>query len=129
MHCLRGKQEYAFPAERACSDLSHARSIYTSLIRALLQGGTTCALYFATIHLPATQVWSSAVFECGDASPTVHHELTNLVVQLLSDLCLQLGQRAFVGKVCMDEPSQCPPSYIETTQQSLVRPSRAVAPP
>src|SRR5256885_4007800 len=31
--------------------------------------------------------------------------------QVLAERCLALGQRALVGKVAMDEPSQCPPYY------------------
>ena len=39
---------------------------------------------------------------------------------LLADLCLSLGQRAFVGRVCMDNPDFCPDYYCdESANDSL----------
>ena len=56
-----------------------------------MRHGTTTACYFATIHLESTQ------------------ELCRIVSAT--------GQRALVGKVCMDQES--PPTYIENTQESI----------
>src|ERR1022692_577528 len=75
-------QTYTFPLEARYADLSYAETVYASLVDGLLANGTTTALYFATIHLPATQK--------------------------LADICLQKSQRALIGRVAMDDPGQCP---------------------
>ncbi|MBY6093445.1 guanine deaminase [Ferrimonas balearica] len=86
-------QDYTFPLEARFEDESFARSVYPHLVNALLANGTTSAVYFATVHNPASVA--------------------------LAEICLELGQRGYVGKVNMDDPSQCPPYYIETTEQGL----------
>ena len=48
-------------------------------MRSTLDSGTTTAVYFATIHTESSLV--------------------------LADTCTNLGQRAYVGKVCMDRNS------------------------
>jgi len=53
--------------------------VYTRCIRKTLSHGTTCAAYFATVDVASTN--------------------------LLADLCLAAGQRALVGRVCMDQLS------------------------
>jgi len=78
-------QKCTFPLEARFSDLAFARTAYESLVDNLLANGTTTALYFASIHLPATQV--------------------------LADICLERGQRALIGRVAMDNPEQCPEFY------------------
>ena len=50
--------------------------MYALVVDRLLASGTTTALYFATIHLSASKI--------------------------LADIAVERGQRAFVGKVCMD---------------------------
>jgi cytosine/adenosine deaminase-related metal-dependent hydrolase len=55
------------------ADLDHARDVYTRAVKAHLKHGTTTVSYFATIHKEACDV--------------------------LVDICRELGQRAFVGKV------------------------------
>lgn len=77
--------EHTFPLEARYSDLNFARKMYTDMVSSLLANGTTTALYFATIHEGATQ--------------------------LLADTCLDLGQRALIGKVVMDNKDQCPDYY------------------
>lgn len=57
----------------------------------MLRNGTTTVLYFATIHLEASQI--------------------------LAQLCDSLGQRGYVGKLNIDQLS--PDYYLETTSQSL----------
>ncbi|KAI8367503.1 guanine deaminase [Radiomyces spectabilis] len=83
--------KYTFPCERQCEDVEWAKKVYTSLVKRLLRNGTTTALYFASIHLEATKA--------------------------LADITLAQGQRAFVGKVCMDQYS--PDDYMETTNASV----------
>lgn len=78
-------QEYTFPLEARYSDIEYARHVYASLVKALLANGTTTAMYFATIHEEATT--------------------------LLASTCLEMGQRAFVGRVAMDNVEQCPDYY------------------
>jgi guanine deaminase len=78
-------QAYTFPLEARCADAGYAREVYGSLVDGLLANGTTTAVYFGSIHLPATQV--------------------------LADTCLRRFQRALIGRVAMDNPEQCPVYY------------------
>ncbi|KAI1099395.1 guanine deaminase [Jackrogersella minutella] len=83
---------YTFPMEASLSSLPKARRVYTRCVRQTLAHGTTTAAYYATIDVPSTN--------------------------LLADLCLSMGQRAFVGRVCMDHMA---PAYYrdESAAQSL----------
>ena len=74
--------------------------VHGRLVDDLLAGGTTTALYFATIHQEATR--------------------------LLVDLCLEKGQRALVGKVAMDHPENCPESYRDRSAEAAVDGTRAL---
>ncbi|KAF2145122.1 uncharacterized protein K452DRAFT_265757 [Aplosporella prunicola CBS 121167] len=77
---------YTFPAESSLSSLPLAHRVYSRCVARTLSHGTTTAAYYATIHVPATA--------------------------LLARLCLAAGQRAFVGRVCMDAPApRCPDWY------------------
>lgn len=88
-------QVHTFPLEARYADLAFAEAQYTALVEALLANGTTTALYYGTIHLPATM--------------------------RLAEICLQLGQRALVGRVAMDNEDQCPDFYRDpSAQQALV---------
>jgi guanine deaminase len=78
-------QACTFPLEARYADTAFANETYQSLVDGLLANGTTTALYFATIHLAATQK--------------------------LADICLSRGQRALIGRVAMDNPDQCPDIY------------------
>jgi guanine deaminase len=81
---------YTFPLEASFKNLDKAKLVYDKVIERTLGNGTTCASYYATIDADATN--------------------------LLADLCLQHGQRAFVGKVCMNQNS--PDYYMETLEES-----------
>ncbi len=81
--------DFTFPLESRYADTGFAAEVYQSLVAALLANGTTTALYFASIHLPATQI--------------------------LADICLRLGQRALVGRVAMDHPELCPAYYRDAS--------------
>ncbi|KAH3672437.1 hypothetical protein WICMUC_004273 [Wickerhamomyces mucosus] len=83
-------ETYTFPLESSLKDLKKAELVYTKCIEKLLSNGTTCASYYATIDTNSTN--------------------------LLADLCLKLGQRAFIGKICMNQNS--PNYYIETFEES-----------
>lgn len=91
-------QKYTFPLEARFADLDFAREVYAELVENLLANGTTTALYFATVHTPATLA--------------------------LAEICLEKGQRALVGKVVMDDPDQCPPFYRDADAESAVADTR-----
>jgi len=92
-------QRYTFPLEARYADLAFASAVYESLVATLLANGTTTALYFASIHLPATQ--------------------------RLADICLARSQRALIGRVAMDHPDQCPAYYRDDSAASAEADTRA----
>eukprot|EP01102_Stenamoeba_stenopodia_P004903 TRINITY_DN1539_c0_g1_i1.p1 TRINITY_DN1539_c0_g1~~TRINITY_DN1539_c0_g1_i1.p1 ORF type:complete len:525 (-),score=114.10 TRINITY_DN1539_c0_g1_i1:25-1599(-) len=73
---LKWLNYYTFPLESRFRDTAFAREVYTKAIRRFLRHGTTTCVWFGTIHNPANKV----------------------LVEVIRDL----GQRAFVGKVCMN---------------------------
>jgi guanine deaminase len=85
-------QTCTFPLEARYADIAFAQGAYESLVDALLANGTTTALYFASIHLAATQ--------------------------LLADICRRRSQRALIGRVAMDNPEQCPDFYRDASAQA-----------
>ena len=90
---LQWLETYTFPREKSYSTRS-AESIkreYTEMAQRLLRGGTTTCVYFGSIQVEANKLLVDALGEC--------------------------GQRAFVGKVCMDQNS--PVDYIESTEDSI----------
>jgi len=82
--------------ESSLSSLPLAQRIYANFVSRTLSNGTTTCAYYATRHVPATN--------------------------LLADICLARGQRAFVGRVCMDMLS--PEYYRDESVESAVRDSR-----
>ncbi|MCA0044934.1 amidohydrolase family protein [Celeribacter litoreus] len=93
-------QKYTFPLEARFEDLSYADEVYSTLIEDMLAIGTTTALHFATIHVPATK--------------------------RLAEICLAKGQRALVGKVAMDDPELCPPYYRDASPEEAIEGTREV---
>jgi len=87
-------QTYTFPLESRYQDIEFAKSIYPRLVNTYLSHGTTTAVYFATVDV--------------DASVYLAKE------------CLKQGQRAFVGKVAMDEKSMCPDYYVDDDYQASI---------
>lgn len=92
-------QEHTFPLEARYDDAAFANRMYQSLVTSLLAHGTTTAVYFASIHQEATRI--------------------------LADKCLEHGQRAFVGKVAMDDASQCPDFYRDESAEAALDGTRA----
>nr|XP_005297810.1 guanine deaminase [Chrysemys picta bellii] len=90
---------YTFPTEAKYKDNDFAEEVYTRVVRRTLKNGTTTACYFATIHTAASL--------------------------LLAEIIDKFGQRAFVGKVCMDI-NEIVPEYKETTDESLKETERFV---
>ena len=86
-------ESYTFPLEARYEDLDFAQHVYKDLVQSTLSSGTTSAVYFSSIHLEPSKV--------------------------LADICLEKGQRAFIGKVCMDNPEQCPDYYRQSAEQCL----------
>ena len=94
-------QNYTFPLENRYANNEFATQVYEDVSRTLLANGTTSAVYFASIYRESTEI--------------------------LAKSCLSQGQRAFVGKVNMDNPEQCPDFYREhNVQQALVETERFV---
>ncbi|NXL03299.1 GUAD deaminase, partial [Mesembrinibis cayennensis] len=83
---------YTFPTEAKYKDSDFAEEVYTRVVRRTLKNGTTTACYFATIYTD-----------------------TSL---LLAEIIDKFGQRAFVGKVCMDMNDSVP-QYKESTADSV----------
>lgn len=84
-------ETYTFPLEASLKDLELAQIVYEKVVRRGLANGTTTAAYYTTIDAEATK--------------------------LMGRICSELGQRALVGKVCMDSCS--PDYYVESTEESL----------
>ncbi|KAF1664777.1 Guanine deaminase, partial [Aptenodytes patagonicus] len=83
---------YTYPTEAKYKDSDFAEEVYTRVVRRTLKNGTTTACYFATIYTD-----------------------TSL---LLAEIIDKFGQRAFVGKVCMDMNDSVP-QYKENTADSV----------
>src|SRR5581483_8254363 len=92
-------QTYTFPLESRYADTDFARTVYEALVDSLLWNGTTTAMYFGTLHLPATQI--------------------------LADVCLKRSQRALIGRVAMDDPLQCPDFYRDSSARVAEAETRA----
>ncbi|KAA8650125.1 hypothetical protein EYZ11_010897 [Aspergillus tanneri] len=87
-------KKYTFPVEKSFHDTRQAHTVYNRIITRTLANGTTCASYFATIHVPATNI--------------------------LATLCKQRGQRALIGRVCMDRVETTPPDYRDPSPQESI---------
>jgi guanine deaminase len=92
-------QVHTFPLEARFADVHYAQSVYESLVDVLLANGTTTALYFASLHLPATRI--------------------------LADTCLRRSQRALIGRVAMDDPQLCPSYYRDASAERAEDETRA----
>ncbi|KAJ1735013.1 hypothetical protein LPJ61_000766 [Coemansia biformis] len=84
-------ETYTFRHESQFQDADLARTIYADAVRRMVRGGCTMAAYYGTIHLEACCI--------------------------LAETIRDAGQRAYVGKVCMDQ--NAPDYYSETTDESL----------
>ncbi|NWS02771.1 GUAD deaminase, partial [Motacilla alba] len=92
---------YTFPTEAKYQDSGFAEEVYTRVVRRTLKNGTTTACYFATIHTDSSL--------------------------LLAEIIDKFGQRAFVGKVCMDVNDSVP-EYREITADSVQETERTQTP-
>ncbi|XP_013912863.1 PREDICTED: guanine deaminase [Thamnophis sirtalis] len=96
---LKWLEKTTYPVEAEFKKIDFAEEVYTRAVRRTLKNGTTTACYFATIHTDAAL--------------------------LLADIIDKFGQRAFVGKVCMDI-NETFPEYKETTKESIEETERFV---
>uniref|UniRef100_A0A8C6X9J0 Guanine deaminase n=1 Tax=Naja naja TaxID=35670 RepID=A0A8C6X9J0_NAJNA len=92
MTLLKWLEKTTYPVEAEFKKIDFAEEVYTRAVRRTLKNGTTTACYFATIHTDAAL--------------------------LLADIIDKFGQRAFVGKVCMDI-NESFPDYKEATKESI----------
>ncbi|RDW64212.1 hypothetical protein BP5796_10714 [Coleophoma crateriformis] len=90
--------KYTFPLEASLAATDKAKKVYARCIERTLSHGTTTAAYYATISVPSTN--------------------------LLADLCLSYGQRAFIGRVCMDTDLQ-PDWYRDSSAESALADTKA----
>ncbi|XP_040897984.1 guanine deaminase [Toxotes jaculatrix] len=100
MPLLQWLNTYTFPVESRFKDLEFAKRVYTQVVKRTLRNGTTTACYFATIHTDASL--------------------------LLGQIANDFGQRALVGKVCMDRNNSVK-HYKETIQESKEETCRFIA--
>ncbi len=89
--------QYTFPLEARYCDLAFAEQVWASLVPELLSRGTTTAVYYSSIHEPATLA--------------------------LAQACARSGQRAFVGRVAMDHPDGTPQFYRDASAAAGVEAS------
>jgi len=83
LHILDWLEQVTFPIEARFSDISYARKTYENTVCDFLRQGITTASYYSSRHADATRI--------------------------LAEICLEKGQRAFVGKCNMDRNA---PDYI-----------------
>nr|XP_057927267.1 guanine deaminase isoform X1 [Doryrhamphus excisus] len=100
MPLLDWLKNYTFPVESEFKDLTFAQKVYTQVVRRTLRNGTTTACYFATIYTDSSL--------------------------LLGHIANDLGQRALVGKVCMDQNNSVN-YYKESLQESLEETRRFIS--
>jgi guanine deaminase len=75
--------------------LARATAVYNRVISNTLSHGTTTAAYYATISVPATNI--------------------------LADIAFKKGQRAYIGRVCMDNADMCPDYYRDESTEETIR--------
>lgn len=88
---LEWLDKVTYPMEAKFSESDFAERTYKSVVRNIIDFGTTTCCYYGTIHLGATK--------------------------LLADIVLKFGQRAFIGKCNMDR--EVPENNREETQVSI----------
>jgi guanine deaminase len=89
---------YTFPLESSLSALDKAERVYTNFVLRTLSHGTTTCCYYATIHVPSTN--------------------------LLASICHSKGQRAFIGRICMDSEAMSPTYYRDSSAEASIAATR-----
>ncbi|XP_014474611.1 PREDICTED: guanine deaminase [Dinoponera quadriceps] len=91
-------ETYTFPLERSYTDVNLATRVFEAAVKQTIRTGTTTACYFASLYAEACTI--------------------------LAQKAVQFGQRAFVGKVNMNQPRD--DGYYETTEASIGNTERFV---
>lgn len=91
--------DYTFPLEARFVDEAFATTVWNDMVPSLLSVGTTTAVYYGSIHGPATTA--------------------------LAQACLDHGQRAFIGRVAMDHPEGTPEWYRDPSPSAAIEASAA----
>ena len=91
-------EKVTFANEAKFKDPAYARKIYSSCVDGFIKQGITTASYYASLHGEATKI--------------------------LADICLSKGQRALVGKCCMDRNGA--DFYVEENADRSLRDTRDV---
>ncbi|KAJ7685340.1 hypothetical protein DFH06DRAFT_1028923, partial [Mycena polygramma] len=91
-------ENITFPMESRFSDVDFAQRTYASVVRRIIDSGTTTCCYFGTLHLEGTKILANIVNAC--------------------------GQRAFVGKCNMDRNS--PAHYLEPSPEASISATEAL---
>ncbi|MCJ1463072.1 hypothetical protein MMC07_001677 [Pseudocyphellaria aurata] len=87
-------EKYTFPLESSLYDPSKAKNVYSRCVAATLRHGTTTAAYYATRDAPSTNI--------------------------LAKICLEAGQRAFIGRCNMDSESN-PETYRDASSTAAIK--------
>ncbi|NNC78720.1 MAG: amidohydrolase family protein [Acidimicrobiales bacterium] len=90
--------EHTFPLEARFDDLPFAQQTWEDMVPALLAHGTTTAVYYGSIHTPATTA--------------------------LAEACIHHGQRAWVGRAAMDHPEGTPEWYRDDDADTALAATR-----
>lgn len=97
MHILDWLDTITFPNEARFADPAHARRVYPSCVDGFLKQGITTASYYGSMHQEATNI--------------------------LSDVCLEKGQQALVGKCNMNR--NAPEYYRDSSVADSMEATRA----
>ncbi|XXG99921.1 hypothetical protein Hte_006262 [Hypoxylon texense] len=97
MRILDWLDRVTFPNEARFRDPAYARRVYGACVDGFLRQGVTTAAYYGSLHAEATDV--------------------------LADVCLAKGQRAFVGKCNMNR--NAPASYRDASAAASLRDTEA----
>ncbi|KAH7241300.1 guanine deaminase [Fusarium tricinctum] len=89
---LEWLEKYTYPLESSLADLNKARKVYETCVSSTISHGTTTAAYYATTHVKSTS--------------------------LLASICKAKGQRALIGRVCMDHPSTLVEYYRDSNVET-----------
>lgn len=90
-------QHYTFPLEAKFAHPAFAKQVYPSLVKELLNNGTTTVLFFGSIH--------------------------NQSNSILAQECMKQGLRSFIGRVAMDNPDQTPDFYRDDSSKIALQES------
>ncbi|OAQ97865.1 hypothetical protein LLEC1_07648 [Akanthomyces lecanii] len=96
LHILEWLNQVAFHNESLFKDPSHARRVYPMVVNGMLRQGVTTASYYGSLHGEATKI--------------------------LADVCLEMGQRALVGKCNMAR--NAPDFYVDSSVEESLQVTR-----